>query len=137
MDLQKAANPIAVVPCGYYKLYNNTTVIIGRVKYNKYIDNTVCGNKLLSTQYDPVWIYPDDKNLSITNYTAPGHFLSPGKIERRVIEECGKVKIVTLGSGRQYCGDNPAGYLGAVANKITGKSIFKNIDLRLRAAFVN
>lgn len=137
LALQKSANAFGVVPCGLYKLYNNSSLIIGRTKYNKYIDNTICGNQLESLEYDPVWIYPDDKNLVITNYTAPGHFLSPGKIERRVIEECGTVKIITKGTGRQYCGDNLMGKIAGIGNVLTGTIVFKNIDLRLKAAFSN
>ncbi len=136
-ELQKSVNPFAVVPCARYELYNSTVLIMGRVKYNKYVDNTFCGNGLESLAYDPVWIYPNDKNLTITNYTAPGHFLSPGKIERRVVEDCGKVKIITIGTGRQYCGDNVLGELGGKVNKFAGEIIFKNVDLRLRAAFAN
>jgi hypothetical protein len=135
LALQESVNPRSVEACSRYKLYNNATFIVGRIKYNKYLDNLFCDDQLESVEYDPVYIYPDDKNLTITNYTAPGHFLHPGKVERRVIEECGKVKIVTKGTGRQYCGNNPVGYLLGKTNIVVGSILFKNIDERLKRTF--
>ena len=51
------------------------------------------------------------------------------------MEECGKVKIVTKGTGLNYCGDNFRGRMNAVGNIITGSIVFKNVDERLKIAF--
>jgi hypothetical protein len=61
--------------------------------------------------------------------------LYPGKVFRSVVEECGKVKIVTIGTGLSYCGDGKPGEINAIGNIIVGSILFKNIDLRLKKAF--
>lgn len=132
---QKAHNPDSVVACNTYNLYNSPGFISDRTIYHYSTDLLFCNFELHSTRYDQVWIYPDDKNLTFTNYTQPGHFLYPGKVFRTVVEECGKVKIVTVGTGLSYCGDNLAGEINALGNIIAGSILFKNIDLRLKKAF--
>jgi hypothetical protein len=133
--LQEAKNPKDVQPCASYYLYNSPIFIVARGKWNKYLGNIFCGGKLESTEYDRVWIFPDDRNLTFTNYTQPGHFLFPGKVVRTIVEDCGKVKIVTRGTGLNYCGDNILGMLNGYGNKIVGAILFKNIDFRLKEAF--
>lgn len=135
VSIQKSVNPFNVQDCETYFLYNNPIYIIARSKWNKYVDNIFCGNNLESLEYDKVWVFSDDRNLTITNYTMPGHFLYPGKIERRVIEDCGQVKVITTGTGLHVCGDNILGQTGAVGNVITGKILFHNIDMRLKSRF--
>ncbi|HUP10828.1 MAG TPA: hypothetical protein VM187_01405 [Niastella sp.] len=135
MERQKADNPDSVVACGSYNLYNSPYLINDRIAYDLTVDNVACGNKLHNIAYDQVWIYPNDKDLTLTNYTQPGHFLYPGKVFRSVVEECGKVKIVTVGSGLSYCGDGKPGEINAIGNIIVGSILFKNIDLRLKKAF--
>jgi hypothetical protein len=135
MERQKADNPDSVVACHTYNLYNSPYLINDRIAYDLTIDNVSCGNKLHDIAYDQVWIYPDDKHLTLTNYTQPGHFLYPGKVFRSVVEECGKVKVVTVGSGLSYCGDGTPGRINAIGNIIVGSILFKNIDLRLKKAF--
>ncbi|MCS3799087.1 hypothetical protein [Niastella sp. OAS944] len=132
---QKADNPDSVVACHTYNLYNSQLFINDRVLYDRTLDNWVCGNQLRDTRYDQVWIYPNDKDLTFTNYTQPGHFLSPGKVFRSVVEECGKVKIVTVGTGLSYCGSVGTGENNAIGNIIVGSILFKNIDLRLKKTF--
>ncbi len=133
-NIQKASNPADVQPCASYTLYNPGNYISDRVGYQA-LDFAFCNNQLGSVFYDKVWIVPDNKNLTITNYTQPGHILYPGKVVRTIVEECGKVKIVTLGVGLNYCGNNFAGKMNAIGNIITGSIVFKNIDLRLKKAF--
>jgi hypothetical protein len=135
MEEQMAINPPDVQACGSYRLYNSPFMINDRALYDATVDNTLCGNKLNSPIYDLVWIFPDDKNLTFTNYTQPGHFLYPGKVFRYLVEECGKVKVVTLGTGISYCGPNIAGRMNAIGNVVVGSILFKNIDLRLKKTF--
>jgi hypothetical protein len=134
MEQQKADNPEGVVACNTYNLYNSPYFINDRFGYSQTLDR-LCGKKLHDFTYDQVWIYPDDKNLTFTNYTQPGHFLYPGKVFRTVVEECGKVKIVTVGTGLSYCGDGFIGGQNAIGNIIVGSILFKNVDLRLKKAF--
>jgi len=135
MEMQKADNPDSVVACHNYNLYNSPYFINDRLAYDIGPDKFACGNKLYSFIYDQVRIVPNDKKLTFTNYTRPGHFLYPGKVFRSVIEECGKVKIVTVGTGTSYCGDGFNGKNNALGNIIVGGILFKNIDLRLKKAF--
>jgi hypothetical protein len=135
MEIQKAENPDSVVACHSYNLYNSPYFINDRLGYDLSIDNWACGNGLHDFRYDQVWIYPNDKDLTLTNYTRPGHFLSPGKVFRSVVEECGKVKIVTVGTGLSYCGSGLPGGMNAIGNIIVGSILFKNIDLRLKKTF--
>lgn len=86
-----------------YLLYNSPNFIGQRFKFDLSLDNVFCENQLESFKYDPVFVITDDENYKITNYTAEGHFLSPGKVTRMVVEECGKVKILTIGEGTQFC----------------------------------
>lgn len=132
---QKQYNPDTINPCGTYRLYNSSNMIQDRMLYDLTVDNWACGNKLHSPVYDNVWIFPDDKNLTITNYTQPGHFLSPGKVFRYLVEECGQVKMITIGTGLSYCGSGTPGRINAIGNIIVGSILFKNIDLRLKRTF--
>ena len=131
---QESANSPNIISCAPYELYNTPNFIKDRVLYRA-VDAAICGSKLKSTIYDPVWIVADDKNLTFTNYTQPGHLLHPGKVFRSVIEECGKVKIVTLGTGLNYCGSNLFGRMNGNGNVIAGSILFKNIDLKLKNVF--
>jgi PKD repeat protein len=158
---QNSANPGNVISCTQqYKLYNNAKSIVARYLYAQgpslryfkdcswlaglavpfdYFNSMddYCGKQLLDVQYDPIWIFANDKKKIITNYTATGHILYPGKVERTVVEECGVVKIITRGVGTQYCGDNCRGHLMGQANIILGKYLFNAVDIRLKTAFEN
>jgi hypothetical protein len=135
-----------VMPCATYRLYQSHNMIMDRMLY-KIPDKTLCGGRLESTDYDPVTIFPDDKNLTITNYTLEGHLLHPGKVVRKVIEECGQVKVVTIGTGLNYCAEteqnNPLiesaaiqqGKMNGNGNTVVGVILFKNIDIRLKKTF--
>ena len=128
-------NPVAAISCTQvYKLYNSPNFFSDRALYRDGIAGFFCDN-LTSAQYDEVRLFADDRNMVITNYTAPGHFLFPGKVVRSVVEECGQVKIVTIGTGLSSCGPNQAGENNANGNTIQGSILFKNIDLRLKQAF--
>lgn len=135
MNEQLAFNPKEVEACATYRLYNSPFMINDRALYDGTLDNQLCGDKLHSPIYDNVWIFPDDRNLTFTNYTQPGHFLYPGKVFRYLVEECGKVKIVTLGTGASYCGPTFVGRMNAIGNVVVGSILFKNIDLRLKKTF--
>ncbi|WMJ72380.1 hypothetical protein RCC89_04275 [Cytophagaceae bacterium ABcell3] len=135
MELQAEENPKSVVPCHKYKLYNNTNMIIRRSMYERTLDSWFCGGNLHSKDYDEIYAFPDDHNYSITNFTANGHFLYPGKVVRKVVNECGKVKVISRGVGVQYCGDSRTGQINANGNVVIGSILFKNIDLRLIKAF--
>lgn len=134
--LQQSFNPKAIVSCAPYRLYNSPNFITDRALY-RVPDFIYCGFNigLESIQYDPVWIFADDKNLTFTNYTQPGHLLNPGKVFRSVIEECGKVKIVTLGTGTNYCAAKWQGKMNGNGNVIAGSILFKNIDIKLKKTF--
>jgi hypothetical protein len=136
MEQQRLVNLDSVSACATYRLYNSPYFINDRILYNITVDNTTeCGDKLTSPLYDEVWIFPNDKELSITNYTKPGHLLSPGKVHRYLVEECGKVKVITIGTGLSYCGPSTYGRMNAIGNIIVGSILFKNIDLRLKKTF--
>jgi hypothetical protein len=99
---QEKHNPFKVEACSAYKLYNGPNLMVDRAMF-KSLDFLFCNNKLKDSKFDYVKIFPDDQNLTITNYTMVGHFLDPGMVKRFVIEECGKVKVVTVGTGLNYC----------------------------------
>jgi hypothetical protein len=133
---QSQANPASVVQCGTYKLYSSQLYIFGNIIYDYSIDDEpTCGDKLGNIHYNEVWVFHDDQDLTVTNYTKGGHLLYPGRVKRKVIEECGVVKVITEGTGLQYCGDNEVGKRNAIANIIVGSILFKNIDYRLKKAF--
>jgi hypothetical protein len=133
---QSQANPTSVVQCGTYKLYSSPIYIVSNILYDILIDNRPpCGDKVENIYYNEVWIFHNDRDLTITNYTKPGHILYPGTVKRKVIEECGMVKVITEGTGLQYCGDNEVGKRNAIANIIIGSILFKNIDYRLKKVF--
>ncbi len=159
LSQQNTDNPAGVISCTQqYKLYSNAKSIVSRYLYDKGpslryfkdcnwqynplnsfdFQNSMddyCGDKLESTMYDPIWIFSDDQDKIITNYTAKGHILYPGKVERTIVEECGKVKVITKGTGLQYCGNNCRGSLMAKVNTILGKHLFTEVDKRLKSAF--
>lgn len=131
-----SVNPMAAISCTQvYKLYNSPNFFSDRAVYRDLLTSIFSCDNLTSAQYDEVRLFADDRNMTITNYTAPGHFLYPGKVVRSVVEECGQVKIVTIGTGLSSCGSNTQGKLNANGNTILGSILFKNIDLRLKKAF--
>lgn len=142
-DRQLELNPMKTISCTQrYKLFNSPNFIQARHVF-KFGTTTFIGRFVLgcdadgleSSVYDPIYVYVNDKNYVFTNYTSKGHMLAPGKITRQVIEECGKVKIVTIGEGVQFCGNNTAGRRNAYGNIVAGCVLFKNVDFRLKRAF--
>ncbi|MEO6903939.1 MAG: hypothetical protein ABI315_12440 [Bacteroidia bacterium] len=153
--LQEQENPKGPVQsCKTYKIYHSPNFIADQFIYRMVFDTRFCNAKLKSVKYNPVMAFADDKNLTITNYTQEGHILHPGKITRYVTEECGKVKVVTVGVGLNYCAEAqpPSGltedqkkvYLRKVmmlgkmngnGNVVVGCILFKNIDIKLKQAF--
>lgn len=135
---QKKVNAPNVISCDrIYRLYSGASAVIGREAY-KLLFDPYCGDKLKSVQYDEVKIFADDKNLTIVNYAIEGHILNPGKIHRSVIEECGKVKVITVGSGLNYCGKYGSPRIGRMngsINILIGSVLFKNVDIKLKHAF--
>ena len=104
---QKKYNAPNVASCKdhVYRLYNSPNHIVDRIVFQKTLGAVFCGKKLDNPEYDLVKIYADDKNLTLTNYTMEGHFLDPGKVKRFVVEECDKVKVITIGTGLNYCAE--------------------------------
>ncbi len=78
---------------------------------------------------------PMIKTFTLTNYTQPGHFLYPGKVFRSVVEECGKVKIVTIGIRFKLLRRWQTRRNKRHWKYHRGSILFKNIDLRLKKAF--
>lgn len=143
MARQKAVNPTKLESCSTkYLLFNSPNFIqskhvfrfgnsdwIGRFLMNCDVDGQI------NPAFDPIYSYANDREYTTTNYTAKGHMLYPGKITRQVVEECGKVKMVTIGEGVQFCGDNSAGKANANGNVVGGCILFKNVDFRLIKKF--
>jgi hypothetical protein len=100
---------------------------------------------LESDEYDPITLWIDDKNFSMTNYTNKGHFLHPGYVKRKIIiKDDGKIYVTTEGKGYHFCntpdGDVLSGLMSEAAkgiNVIVGSIMFKNIDINLKNAFTN
>jgi len=118
--------------CREYHLVHSGNYITG--KELLYVMDNFCGDSLESIIYDPIYMNYNDTLNQIINFTARGHWLYPGFIDRRVVEdECGAIKVVTHGLGLHHCGDNFGGETNAKINVIIGSIIFKNSDLRLRS----
>ena len=98
---------------------------------------------------NPIKMLIDNNSKSITNYTLDGHALYPGKVVRTVVNECGKIRIVTIGVGYSWMdifgcfipeGGGPEicwGKLAGDINKVWGKNIFESIDRRFKYKFDN
>ncbi|MCX6215360.1 hypothetical protein [Spirosoma sp.] len=89
----------------------------------RYINQNITGN--------PITQIIDENTHSISNYTEIGHFLYPGRVVRTVVEECGEIKIKTVGVGRSYLGNTPAGQAMGVANTTGGAWLFEQVDSRV------
>jgi hypothetical protein len=87
--------------------------------------------------FDPVFVKVDDASKTMVNYTLPGHVFYPGKVSRRIVKECGKIKIVTIGEGTTVLGDNTIGRIWGATNEFVGESIFRNIDSRIKSQIGN
>lgn len=95
---------------------------------------------------NPVIMLVDPQNYTISNYTLPGHILSPGKVIRTVVEDCDEIKIVTVGYGDSWMKYLPpingfdtgffASLMAKWINEFDGKNLFNNIDLRLKEQFL-
>lgn len=133
-EKQNAYNPPEAFTCLDYRLYNNINLIVRRRFFKRKID-IFFGNKLENTEYDRVYLVVEEPRFTITNYTAEGHFLYPGYVQRKVVKEGNSIKVITTGEGLQYCGDGLWGNINANGNIIVGAIIFKNIDLRLKKNF--
>lgn len=56
---------------------------------------SVANVKIGPTKKNPILTCVDSANLRLINYSLPGHFLHPGKVVRRIVEENGEVIMVT------------------------------------------
>lgn len=134
-------NPSKVISCNQiYKLFNSPNFVQARVPFS-------LGNRLpafilgcdstgyVEPYYDPVFIYTNTSEFTNVNYTMKGHMLYPGKITRKVVEDCGKVKMITVGEGLHFCGNNTMGMANGNGNTVGGLILFKNVDFRLIEAF--
>ena len=89
--------------------------------------------KTLNFIDDKVLVSVDNDNMCITNYTLPGHFLYPGKIQRCLkVSNCNRISMVTTGEGFHFCGDNTFGCAFSDLNKKIGISAFNNVDKRFK-----
>jgi hypothetical protein len=95
-----------------------STSRIGRTIRKKFLGNNNSG-PLIS---NPIKMLVDNASFSVTNYTLPGHFLYPGKVIRTVVEDCGKISIVTIGVGYSWVHDFPI--TDDVGNPIPVDAIF-------------
>jgi hypothetical protein len=91
-------------------------------------------NKLVSS---PIRILVDRSTYTATNYTLPYHPLYPGKVIRTVVEECGIIRVITMGVGQSWLGDNVLGKAAGYINRYSGQSLFKSVDDRLKVAYDN
>lgn len=132
-----ANNPKSVKSCNQlYKLYNSPNFVQSRLAFSLGAWVTECESTGdIFIKYDPVYIYANTNEFTNVNYTAPGHMLYPGKITRKVVEQCGKVKVITVGEGLQFCGNNTMGMANGNGNTVGGLILFKNVDFRLIEAF--
>ncbi len=48
---------------------------------------------------NPVLVSVDTAQMMVTNYSLPGHFLHPGKVIRSIVEEDGRLMILTTSEG--------------------------------------
>lgn len=103
---------------------------------------------------NPIMMTIDPVNYSVTNYTLLGHILHPGKVVRTVVEECNKIKIVTVGYGGNWVGQLPnpfpadklnyaifervkaeAEAFMSDRNNKDGMNLFQSVDSRLKQRF--
>lgn len=150
-ELAIKSNPKEAISCQRYILPNNSNFVTRRAIFKVMFDILYCGDLLESPVYDPIVMVIDEDNKSFINYTLKGHQLYPGKVTRKLVADCGSVKMVSVGVGSQYCdaelirmGVNIAEYdfklfdigkLVSIGNEVVGTILFKNIDLRLIKAF--
>ncbi len=80
---------------------------------------------------NPIMQYIDEQGYTITNYTKEGHIFHPGKIVRIIVDECNRIKVITIGVGQHFFEDNLAGEYMSAFNASSGKLLFNNIDQRL------
>lgn len=131
------------------KIYNNP-IDIGRVDEKIYtIENTfdrvkigniikaikpeLCNEiLLLNNKEDQINIEIDAEKMCVTNYTLPGHFLYPGRVERCLkVKNCNKIFVVTKGEGFHFCGNNNLGEVFSLLNRKIGIEAFSKVDQRL------
>lgn len=107
--------------------------------YQQFGDESLLGITRYATSLNPIanpiTQYIDESTFTITNYTKLGHILHPGKITRIVVDECDRIKILTIGSGRHFFGNNSAGTTMALINTFSGIKLFTNVDKRVVEAF--
>ncbi|GAB4018158.1 hypothetical protein GCM10028808_51840 [Spirosoma migulaei] len=90
--------------------------------FRRYLNQNITGN--------PITQIIDEHTHSISNYTEIGHFLYPGRVVRTIVEECGEIKLKTVGVGRSYLGDTSEGQAMGVANTTAGAWLFQQVDSR-------
>lgn len=127
-------------------------VLLVRTQNIQYSGKKIRRSLLNSTQTNsrksnPIRMLVDNDSFSVTNYTLPGHFLYPGKVIRSVVEDCGKIKIITLGVGYSWLHDYPyydeggnpvdLGVIMGSLNTFFGKVLFRSIDNRVKNTFDN
>lgn len=85
---------------------------------------------------DPIFMKVDESSKCVVNYTLPDHILYPGKVTRCLVEECGKVKVLTFGEGTtNFPNNNVCGPLLSFFNQHWGADMFRNVDERLKSDY--
>ena len=92
---------------------------------------------MLNKYNNPILTYLDPSNKAIINYTLSGdflsaHFLSAGRVIRKVVQTCEEVQVITIGEG---ISDNLLDVATKWINYIGGPILFNQIDARLKNAF--
>ncbi|MBK9929570.1 MAG: hypothetical protein IPP04_06820 [Saprospiraceae bacterium] len=133
--LNKPAHELNITNNGTYTLNNTIDRIIMAtfLKLQSLGTNTCLSASNLNIYEDNIIISVDEKEMCITNYTLPGHFLYPGRVKRCLkVKDCDKIYIETTGEGFNYCGDTFEGGLLSVLNLLLGKDAFKSVDARFK-----
>lgn len=83
--------------------------------------------KIAFTRSNPILTSVDTAGYRLVNYSLPGHFLHPGKVERRLESRNDSLWIVTMSIGH--------GRLPKVDER-KAESVWKKVDDRLRTALL-
>jgi hypothetical protein len=138
-ELVYSVDNTPIVNCDKVNLPGPLSIAMGAASYSQRL--TPGASQLLNFMShapgvaNPIMMQVDHANYSVTNYTLPGHSLHPGKVIRTVVEECDKIKIVTIGYGNSWMGDNIFGQLAGKTNTFYGKILFESIDRRFKNSF--
>ena len=140
-----ASPEVPVANCGLVNLPSPMSIAVTFILFRRYdrVFKNLLESYLSNPPYSPdVIANPivqtiDEGSRSITNFTMPGHILYPGRVVRTVIEECGEVKIKTVGIGKSWATkyNNTVGGVAGQINTYYGPWLFENVDARVKNSF--